>query len=105
MKSRKAERKIAIDALKCVQGCEVCGFRQCAAALHYHHRDPSTKAFSVASHNGKPWPVIKAEIDKCDVLCGIHHPWCHALMRDGMTYDEALAWLHREQTEFLINCG
>jgi transposase len=28
--------------------CALCGYNRCAAALHFHHRDPETKAFGVS---------------------------------------------------------
>jgi len=44
-------------------------------ALHFHHRDPSTKLRNVSDMDSYALITIKKEMKKCDVLCGI----CHAI--------------------------
>jgi hypothetical protein len=61
--------------------CMQCGFEAVTPQqLHWHHRDPSTKAFNVSRWTGSPDnPRLLAEIAKCDVLCAN----CHALEHHG----------------------
>ena len=58
--------------------CQRCGYARCSAALEFHHRDPEQKDFNVA---GKAqtwaWDRIKAELDKCDLLCANCHREIH----------------------------
>jgi hypothetical protein len=61
--------------------CIKCGFAGHHAALHFHHRDPSEKEFSLsrALTIGVSKDRILAEIAKCDVLCAN----CHAIEHGG----------------------
>lgn len=61
-------------------GCLICGYSRCVRALTFHHLDPEQKDFSLG---GKclAWETIKAELDKCVLLCGN----CHDEVHDGMT--------------------
>jgi len=71
------ERRAWIDELKLERGCEAegCGYKRCAAALHFHHRDPKEKSFTIARiSRSANIDRLKAEIAKCIVLCGN----CHA---------------------------
>ena len=54
--------------------CFVCGYNRCIAALDAHHIDPSIKSFGL-SQNGltRSWEAIKAEADKCKLLCANCH--------------------------------
>lgn len=58
--------------------CEKCGYNKCAAALDFHHRDPTQKELNIG---GKAqtwaWARIKAELDKCDLLCSNCHREVH----------------------------
>ena len=60
------------QTLSCVQ----CGFDD-SRALVFHHRDPSTKSFTIANHTNRSRENLLKEIAKCDVLCAnchtIHH--------------------------------
>jgi predicted nucleic acid-binding Zn ribbon protein len=53
--------------------CERCGYSKSLYALTFHHRNPAEKGFSI-SGSSMSWAKVKAEIDKCDLLC--HN--CHA---------------------------
>jgi 5-methylcytosine-specific restriction endonuclease McrA len=53
--------------------CEGCGYNRCVAALHFHHLDPTKKDVQV-SKNTMSWERVKAELDKCEMLCAN----CHA---------------------------
>ncbi len=59
--------------------CEKCGYNKCAAAMHFHHTDPTQKDFGIASNgNTRSWEAIKTELDKCILLCSN----CHAEEHD-----------------------
>lgn len=70
----KVRQKIA-DYLK-DKSCIECGENR-IACLHFHHRDETTKEFSIAqtSAKGYGWDNTLKEIDKCDILCAN----CHAV--------------------------
>lgn len=54
--------------------CIVCGYNRCPAALDFHHVDESEKKFAV-SNSGicRAWLKVKAELDKCVLLCNRCH--------------------------------
>lgn len=58
--------------------CQRCGYSKCSRALGFHHRDPQQKEFSIGSRGNKSWETIRAELDKCDLLCAN----CHAEVHD-----------------------
>jgi len=61
---------------KCIQ----CGYEEdCPPAYAFHHRDPNQKDLTIS---GKSWSYerLKAEADKCDLLCvrchtELHYKW------------------------------
>jgi Zn ribbon nucleic-acid-binding protein len=65
-------------------GCIKCGFSN-PVALQFHHRDPSSKVFSIGNFVRRWHSVeeIAAEMDKCDVICAnchliLHHEKRHS---------------------------
>lgn len=58
---------------KCVEykggSCIKCGYDKCMEALDFHHRDESEKIFSISQVKSFSFDNIKAELDKCDLLC------------------------------------
>lgn len=52
--------------------CIVCGETD-PIVLHFDHRDSKLKRKCVSQLSGYGWKAIKAEIDKCDVLCANCH--------------------------------
>ncbi len=80
-KCKKCERDYIYNArkafkIKCVKylggKCIGCGYSKHAEVLEFHHRDPSKKDFTIASHV-KTWSRATAELDKCDLLCANCH--------------------------------
>lgn len=71
---------------KIEHGCADCGYKAHHAGLEFDHRDPrATHGGSpVAKIMGKGIGRIKAEIEKCDVVCGA----CHGIR----------TWNRRQQT-------
>lgn len=61
------------------QKCNKCGFND-YRALQWHHKDSSTKSFTIASQAGHTsWDKLMSEINKCECLCAnchfiLHHP-------------------------------
>lgn len=49
--------------------CIFCGYKKCLAALDFHHRDKSQKKFSISQVRVATLEKIKAELDKCDLVC------------------------------------
>ena len=49
--------------------CVRCGYDHCIKAMTFHHRDPSEKAFAVSQMLDRAWAILRAELDKCDLLC------------------------------------
>jgi hypothetical protein len=61
--------------------CSRCGYSANIAALQFHHRDASRKAFQLdlRSLSNRRWQIIAGEATKCDLLCAnchaeVHHP-------------------------------
>jgi hypothetical protein len=55
--------------------CLLCGYDKCIAALGFHHRDPSTKAFGIGAKLASYGiDRLRVEAAKCDLLCAN----CHA---------------------------
>lgn len=69
------QRALALFGSKCC----VCGYNRCAAALEFHHLDPSKKDFTIAQAyaNPKKWVDIVSELEKCVLLCANCHREVH----------------------------
>ena len=62
-------RKIKQKAVDYKGGkCEKCGYNKSLRALTFHHRE--NKEFGIAKYgHTRSWKRVKAELDKCDLLC------------------------------------
>ncbi len=59
--------------------CEVCGYNHCIEALEFHHLDPTKKDFGISAKGyARSWEKVKAEIEKCVLLCANCHREFHA---------------------------
>lgn len=77
---RERKKKLKMMAVEYKGGkCEICGYSKCITALHFHHKDPSEKDFSIAGQT-RGWEKIRKEIDKCMILCAN----CHSEIHSGM---------------------
>lgn len=74
-----------VDGIKADKGCFMCGFKGDPVALDFHHRDPKRKGNQVSTlvKQGRAEEVIKAEIDKCVVVCANCHRILHKKVRNG----------------------
>lgn len=66
--------------------CARCGYSKCIDALEFHHRDPTTKSFSIASGLTPAFEVLLKEAQKCDLVCAN----CH---REEEASPFAMRWL------------
>lgn len=67
------ERHLWLDAYKLERGCIDCGYNKHAVALDFDHRDPELKISCIAEMLTCAWPVILAELEKCDIRCAVCH--------------------------------
>lgn len=73
--SRKKKKLQAIEYMG--NKCQMCGYNRCEANLVFHHLKPEEKEFQVAGAC-KSWEKIKAELNKCVMLCHNCHREVHA---------------------------
>ena len=59
--------------------CQVCGYNRCLSALEFHHLDPNSKDFTIASTmKYSNLDKLKVEVDKCILVCANCHREIHA---------------------------
>jgi len=56
---------------------ESCGYDKCVEALEFHHLDPDKKDFGIGGKT-KSIEKLKAEVDKCIMVCANCHREIHA---------------------------
>lgn len=79
-KRRKLIRKMSIEH-KGGQ-CAICGYDKCNNALEFHHRNSSEKDFGISAKGyTRSWEKVKAELDKCILICAN----CHREIHEGIT--------------------
>jgi hypothetical protein len=61
-------------------GCAVCGYARCHGNLHFHHVDPSEKAFEIQMGRGKSLAAYREEARKCVLVCAN----CHGEIEAGL---------------------
>ena len=58
--------------------CSKCDYSKCIAALEFHHLEPEHKDFSISKDGStRSWERVKAEIDKCILVCANCHREIH----------------------------
>jgi hypothetical protein len=57
--------------------CVNCGYNKCLASLDFHHIDPKEKDFSIAGNHCLTIEKLKAEVDKCILVCKNCHAEIH----------------------------
>lgn len=76
-KDKNKAQKI-LKGLK-INGCAICGYNRCDAALDFHHANPEDKKFSIIRCNiGRK--NLMLELNKCILLCKNCHMekhWCN----------------------------
>lgn len=74
--NRARYRKRRAEMIEFLGGsCVVCGS---VIDLEIHHRNPAEKTFDVSERHASPWPVLEAELMKCELRCRTHHHAEHA---------------------------
>lgn len=58
--------------------CQLCGYKKCVSALEFHHRNPLEKDFNPSRGYKLRWAALKAELDKCVLVCANCHREIHA---------------------------
>ena len=60
--------------------CRLCGYAGSVGALHFHHLEPSAKAFALSRHGvSRSLAAARSEAAKCVLLCAT----CHAEVESG----------------------
>jgi hypothetical protein len=86
-KVRRYRAKAA--AIKYLGGkCRNCGWQGNQAAFEFHHTDPGKKDFIIGNVANKRWEFIKAELEKCILLCAICHSVEHSTKTDKLFLQE-----------------
>ena len=80
---RKRRKTIRSKALQYKGGrCQRCGYDRCMDALEFHHLTSSKKDFGISSKGyTRSWNKIRAELDKCMLLCANCHREIHASLQ------------------------
>lgn len=81
----RRRKKVKHKAVEYKGGCcQRCGYNKYAEVLEFHHRDPCEKDFAISSKNhARSWNIVKAELDKCDLLCANCHREVHIELKIG----------------------
>jgi len=74
--ARKQEHKRLLVEYKGGK-CSICGYDKYIGALDFHHVDPNKKDFSVSSWANSSLILLKAEADKCILVCSNCHRELH----------------------------
>ncbi|MBW4507066.1 MAG: HNH endonuclease [Scytonematopsis contorta HA4267-MV1] len=61
--------------------CSKCGYNRCIDALEFHHINPEEKDLSLSAGKSYSFERVKAELDKCILLCANCHREVHMSMR------------------------
>ena len=80
LEKQRSLKKQCVDYLggKCI----ICGYDKYQGALHFHHRDMSTKEFSLSHKKRYSFEYLKGELDKCILVCANCHSEIHAKLVD-----------------------
>jgi len=81
LKKRRRQRKAELVELRGGR-CQDCGYDTVPAALEFHHRDASSKAFGLGNWHGS-WERLLEEAEKCDLVCANCHRIRHAGLDAG----------------------
>lgn len=58
--------------------CRICGYNKCWDALEFHHVNQDEKDFYPLRGYKKSWSKLKAELDKCILVCANCHREIHS---------------------------
>lgn len=77
---RRRNKKILIEYKG--EKCEICGYNKCADAMEFHHLNPKEKSFSISDSCSFGLNKLKAEVDKCILVCSNCHKEIHSKIRE-----------------------
>lgn len=72
--------------------CTKCGYTYNASCMTFHHLDPAQKDFDIGGAHCHSWETLKAELDKCILLChnchgDLHNPDTQLILTpEGLVY-------------------
>lgn len=75
--------------------CSICGYNKCVRALTFHHVDPATKRYTLASYAFLSTAEFLEEAKKCVVLCAN----CHAEVEDGLVSSPCISSVNMQALE------
>jgi predicted HNH restriction endonuclease len=77
---QRRREKVRLMAVNYKGGrCQVCRYDRCLEALEFHHLDSTKKDFGISKKGyTRSWEKVKAEADKCVLLCANCHREVHA---------------------------
>lgn len=75
---RGLARKLKLIKMKGGE-CQLCGYKKCVAALHFHHLRDKVFQLDIRSCSNRTWKVLEEEVAKCLLLCAN----CHAEVHHG----------------------
>jgi len=64
-----------ISTYKIGKCCEICGYKEYPEILQFHHK--TNKSFTISTSRFKKPELLKAEIEKCILICPNCHFWLH----------------------------
>lgn len=73
VKQHRRNKKKILAAMYLGGRCVICGYDTSYKALDFHHKNPKNKDFTICTSLNKSWANIKAELDKCELLCANCH--------------------------------
>lgn len=74
---RKLKQLLVDEAGGC---CAVCGYDRVLGNLHFHHVEPTEKAFEIQMGRGKSLAAYREEAHKCVLVCAN----CHGEIEAGL---------------------
>ena len=64
-------------------GCSICGYKRCASALEFHHKESAKKESTISQIDS--FKKLKEELAKCIVVCANCHREIHEKLIDIST--------------------
>jgi hypothetical protein len=72
-RKRADYRRSVVARYKTIRGCDDCGYSGHHAALEFDHLPGHVKVRTIGSFMYSSWKAIKAEIEKCELVCSNCH--------------------------------